>query len=471
VTSPATAELPTLPLGRPAPTPPRPSRTRAVLLALAVAVAFADSSIVVLALPELLGAFDTTIESVAWVVTAYNLAVAVLALALIPLMRRLDAARLARWGLVVFCAACVVCAVAGSLGVLVAARTVQGVGAALLLAGSVPMLGAACGSVGRGTAVWATAGVLGAAVGPALGGALTQAFDWRAIFVAQVPLAAAAFAATARAPAPPRDEVAGPDRERARRWVSGVALALVSAALVGALFLAVVLMIDGWGHEPLVAAAIVSALPLGALLAEPLARWSTPLVAVCGGILLVAGSLLAMALLPEPSLAMLGTALGLCGLGLGLSLPSLAGASLRGPSLAAAGTWSVGVRHAGLVLGLVLLTPLLASDMADVEERARLAGAAALIEAPLSIEDKVAVGQELERAIDRAPAGEVPDLRPAIAAGGDPDSAGRAALGDRLQAVISDSITRGFRGAFVLCAVLAALALVPVLALRGRLSR
>jgi predicted MFS family arabinose efflux permease len=445
---------------------------RAGLLALAVAVAFADSSIVVLALPQLLGDFETTITPVSWVVTSYNVAVAVLALALVPVVRRLDAARLTRWGLIIFCVACVGCATAGGLETLVASRAIQGAGAALLLAGSVPLLGALCGSAARGAVVWGAAGVIGAAVGPALGGALTQAFDWRAIFIAQVPLAAAAVAATVRAPAAaPERARPGRDPERASRWISGAALALISAALVGALFLAVVLMIDGWGHEPLVAAAAVSALPAGALAAGPVARRSVPLVAVCGGIVLVSGSLLAMALLPEPSLAMLVTALALCGLGLGLSLPALTEASLGGPSLASAGTWSVGIRHAGLVLGLVLLTPLLAADLSDVQDRARLAGASALIEAPLSIEDKVAVGTELEKAIDTAPRGEVPDLSRALAAGGDPDSAGRVALGESLRRVISDAITRGFRGAFVLCAIFAALALVPAAALRRRRLR
>ena len=469
VTAPATAEFPTQPLRRPPEVRSAPARMRAVLLALAVAVAFADSSIVVLALPELLGAFETTITPVSWVVTSYNVAVAVLALALIPLVRRLDAARLTRWGLIVFCAACIGCAVAGGLETLVAARTLQGAGAALLLAGSVPLLGALCGSATRGALLWGTAGVLGAAVGPALGGVLTQVFDWRAIFIAQVPLAAAAIVATFRAPAVAREEpTRGRDAARPARWISGAALALISAALVGALFLAVVLMIDGWGHEPLLAAAIVSALPAGALAAAPIAARSATLVAVAGGIVLVSGSLLAMALLPEPSLAMLGTALGLCGLGLGLSLPALTDASLRGPSPASSGTWSVGIRHAGLVLGLVLLTPLLAADLAGVEDRARLAGAGALIEAPLSIGDKIAVGIELEKAIDEAPRGEVPDLDAAVAAGGDPDSPGGLALADRLQRVISDAITRGFRGAFVLCAILAALALLPVAIMRWR---
>ncbi len=152
--------------------------------------------------------------------------------------------------------------------------------------------------------------MIGAAVGPALGGALTQAFDWRAIFIAQVPLAAAAIAATFRAPAPVREEAGagGATPARPSRWISGVALALISAALVGALFLAVVLMIDGWGHEPLLAAAVVSALPVGAAGSPRRSRAAAPRgrgrrAASCWS----SGSLLAMALLPEPSLAMLGT--------------------------------------------------------------------------------------------------------------------------------------------------------------------
>jgi hypothetical protein len=147
-------------------------------------------------------------------------------------------------------------------------------------------------------------------------------------------------------------------------------------------------------------------------------------------------------------------------------MPALTDASLRGPSLAASGTWSVGARHVGLVLGLVLLTPLLSSDLSDVADRAQLAGASALIDARLSIEEKVAVGQALEQAIDTAPAGEVPDLAPALATGGDPADPARIALGERLEELISATITRGFRNAFILCAVLAALALVPVALLR-----
>ena len=154
---------------------------RSAALTAAVAVAFADSSIVVLALPELYGRFNTTIEGVSWVVTAYNAAVAVTALLLLLLVHRLSSTVLLGAGLGLFLAASIACAAAQSLAFLIGARTVQGVGAALLLVGALPVLG---------RARWTAAGTFGLALGPALGGVLTQAFDWRAIFVAQAPVAA-----------------------------------------------------------------------------------------------------------------------------------------------------------------------------------------------------------------------------------------------------------------------------------------
>jgi len=276
---------------------PRPSRRRlaaTALLALAVGVAFADSSIVVIALPEMLGAFDTSIPLVSWVITAYNLAVAVVALGLVGLVRRLDPVWTTRAGLLVFSAACVVCAAAGGLGLLVGARAVQGIGAAFLLAGAVPLLVASTGSTVVGTRVWGAAAIVGAAIGPALGGVLTQAFDWRAIFIAQVPVALVALAATAPAAgltAATRPSVADGARDAAgRRRAAGLALGLVSAALVGALFLASVLVIDGWDHAPLVAAGVVSALPLGAVLIAPVARRCRPMVAMGGGIAILSAA-------------------------------------------------------------------------------------------------------------------------------------------------------------------------------------
>src|SRR6478735_3140931 len=112
---------------------------RFALLGAAVALAFADSSIVVLALPALLSRFHTSIQNVAWIVTSYNVVVALAALPLVRVARRMDPARLTCWGLVIFAVASLGCAYAPSLWTLVAFRSVQGLGGAALLAGSLPL--------------------------------------------------------------------------------------------------------------------------------------------------------------------------------------------------------------------------------------------------------------------------------------------------------------------------------------------
>ena len=81
----------------------------------------------------------------------------------------------------------------GSYAMLLGARCVQGVGAALLLGGSIAVLGALRGADARGRAWWAWAATIGTALGPALGGVLTELLDWRAIFLVQAPLAAVAL--------------------------------------------------------------------------------------------------------------------------------------------------------------------------------------------------------------------------------------------------------------------------------------
>src|ERR671937_809396 len=129
---------------------------RSILLAAAVALAFADSSIVVLALPELLQRFHTSVSDVAWVVTSYNLAVALVAAVLARV--RLDPARAARAGLALFTAASIACAAANGLWLLVAFRAVQGAGGALVLVAALPLLGTGERRVAR----WALAGAAGA---------------------------------------------------------------------------------------------------------------------------------------------------------------------------------------------------------------------------------------------------------------------------------------------------------------------
>ena len=147
--------------GSPVSGPDRRRRLLTIAVAAAVAVAFADSSIVVLALPSIYGAFDTSIVGVSWVITAYNLVVAVMAFALVPVLRRVDVALITRLGLVLFAAGSIGSAASSSLSLLIGFRCVQGVGAAMLLAGALALLTALTGSAARGVAVWTTAGTLG----------------------------------------------------------------------------------------------------------------------------------------------------------------------------------------------------------------------------------------------------------------------------------------------------------------------
>ena len=429
-------------------------------LTAAVAIAFADSSIVVLALPELYRRFDTTIQGVSWVVTAYNLAVAVTALLLVFVVHRMNVSIVLGVGLGLFIAASIACAAAQSLDFLIAARAVQGVGAALLLAGSLPLLGP-----GR----WTAAGTVGLALGPALGGVLTQAFDWRAIFIAQAPVAAFGLVGVVRAHA--RVEAEEGWRPSLNRTLpANACLGLLFGALVGALFLAVLLVISVWDYSPIAGAGIVSALPVAALAVRPLrlSRWT----AVCGGSELLAAGLVGLALLPSASVPLAIWALALCGAGLGLAVPVLSDAALdRGAGLTRSGTLTVGARHVGLVLALALIAPLLASRVPAAGDRALLRGTAVLLDAPIGLDKKVPVALDLRKAFDRAQAGETPDLRQPFDKHGAAHDSALAAVRDRLAGAIAATITRASRPAFFVCAGFAALALLLAFAFRRQVVR
>ena len=161
---------------------------RSGLLGLAVGLALADSSIVTLALPEILGRFDVGITTVAWVLTSFNL---VLALVAVPaaLLARRRPRRAFVAGAVVFAAASLACGLARSFELLVAARCVQAVGAAFVVVAALDLLAETTGSGPRAARVWVAAGILGAAFGPGAGGILTELLGWRSIFFVQVPLA------------------------------------------------------------------------------------------------------------------------------------------------------------------------------------------------------------------------------------------------------------------------------------------
>jgi predicted MFS family arabinose efflux permease len=454
------------------PAPASRSASRSVLLAAvatAVAVAFADSSIVVLALPELYARFDTSIEGVAWVITSYNLVLAVCALVLVLVVHRVRAHVILGVGSLLFLAASIACALADSLTFLIAARCVQGLGGALLLAGSLPVLGALAGSTARGVAIWTMAGTFGAAVGPALGGVLTQAFDWRAIFVAQAPVAGVALLATVGSHvASILEEGWKPPLWRA--MPANLGLALVSGALVGTLFLGVLLVIDVFGYSPIQGAAIVSVIPAAALLARPLAAQLAVALAVAAGAVLLAAGLVGLALLPSSDLAYLLGSFALCGFGLGLAVPGLTHTVLAGDGgIGRKATLTVGVRHLGLVLALAVVAPLLASDLWHAADVAQLNGTAVIIDGRLPATTKVPLALDIRDVLDRAPRGEIPDLAAPFEERGAATDPEVRQVRDDLLGTIERAVTRGFRRSFLFCALLAALALVPVLAARRRL--
>ena len=177
--------------------PPRGEGARwsigSIALVVAVALAFADASIVVLALPEIYSELHTTIVGVSWVITAYALVVGVGALLLAPFARRANPRLLVLFGLTLFAFASFSAGASHETASLMVARCLQGAGAALMLGASLPVLIALQGSAAAGRRLWTGAGVIGAVVGPAVGGLLTQVFDWRAIFYLQAPVAALAL--------------------------------------------------------------------------------------------------------------------------------------------------------------------------------------------------------------------------------------------------------------------------------------
>jgi MFS family permease len=443
------------------------------VLSLAVAVVLGDSGVVTLALPEILRDFGAEVGEVAWVLIAFNL---VLALVAVPAARacvRGDPAAATTAGLIGFAAATTVCAVAPSLDVLIAARAIQAAGGAIVIVGSLELLVSAAGGERAGARRWAVAGVAGAALGPVAGGLLTSAFSWRSIFVVQIPLVLLALpAAIGLRGRVVRHEASldtSPDRPHV---LANLALALLSAALTAALFLLVLLLVDGWRNSPAVAAVAVTAVPVAALAAGPVfggVRAGTRSEAVAGSVL-VAGGLAGLALLPSAQLAWTLAPQVLVGLGLGLSVDSLTAAALhdRVPR-ALHGGWTIAARHAGVVVGLAILTPIFTADLRHAETPAKEAVASLVLDAPLPASAKLDLAERLGRRLV-AERGRVPDLRPAFTTLRLP--ATQAAAAQALELALEDQLkraaTRAFRTAFLVAAGLALLALVPALALSDR---
>jgi hypothetical protein len=155
------------------------------------------------------------------------------------------------------------------------------------------------------------------------------------------------------------------------------------------------------------------------------------------------------------------------GVGLALAVPALSHAALQRGPLAVEGAWSIAARHAGVVLGLLVLTPILVTDLTTQSVKAEQGGAAIVLDSPLSFTAKLSLGSALIHKLE-ASDNQVPDLRSVFRAQ-HPSAADRPAY-DRIASALYDEVrraaTRAFRRAFLVAALLAVLALVPLAAMR-----
>jgi EmrB/QacA subfamily drug resistance transporter len=200
-----------------------------------------DVSIVNVALPAMATALDASFTGLQWVIDAYALALAALLLLVGSIADAVGRRRTYLVGLAIFIAASLVCGIAPSVGVLVAARAVQGAGAAAMLATTIALLNTAYRGRDLGTAfgIWGATSGAAVAAGPIAGGLLTQGLSWRWIFFVNVPIGLATIVMARRT----LGESRLPRRPRID-WAGGGAFTLAAAALTFAL---VRVTDEGWG--------------------------------------------------------------------------------------------------------------------------------------------------------------------------------------------------------------------------------
>jgi EmrB/QacA subfamily drug resistance transporter len=177
---------------------------RWVLLAtvLGSGVAFLDGTIVNVALPSIAEDLDASLSDLQWVLDAYLVTLTALVLLGGSLGDRFGRRRVFLFGLAGFTAASMLCGLAPNVEVLIAARAAQGVGAALLVPGSLAIISAVFDPADRARAVgaWSGLGGVASAVGPFLGGWLIDSVSWRLAFFVNLPFAAAVAFASRHVP-------------------------------------------------------------------------------------------------------------------------------------------------------------------------------------------------------------------------------------------------------------------------------
>ena len=247
--------------------------------------------------------------------------------------------------------------------------------------------------------------------------------------------------------------------------LANIALAMVSAAIAGALFLLVLLLIEGWRMTPIGAAIVVSVMPLAAFIGSRIG----PQVAearsrAAAGAILVSGGLGALALLPKAEIALTLPPQILVGIGLSLVLSALTETALAGKAPQAIhGGWTISARHAGVVIGLLAVTPIFTSDIAEQRRDAIDAGTAVVLDSPVSPLLKLDLARRIEDRLDEE-RGRVPTIGPAFEPL--PEDPGEreevVQLRDELQEQLNRGATHAFSASFGLAALIGLLALIPI---------
>ena len=180
-------------IGRAARTPS--ARWALASLSLSMLMPSLDTSIANVALPTLAQAFAASFQEVQWIVLAYLLAITALIVSAGRLGDIVGRRRLLLFGIALFTVASLLCGVAPTLWLLVAARAAQGLGAAIMMALTVAMVGATVprGRTGSAMGLLGTMSAIGTTLGPSLGGVLIAGFGWPVIFLVNVPLGVVNF--------------------------------------------------------------------------------------------------------------------------------------------------------------------------------------------------------------------------------------------------------------------------------------
>lgn len=174
-----------------------PANLRGILasLSLSMLVSSLGASIANVGLPTLAQALNSSFQAVQWVVIVYLLAVTTSIIAMGRLGDRMGRRRLLLTGIALFTLASGFCAVAPGIWLLLAARVAQGLGAAIMMAMTMALVGETVGkeNTGRAMGLLGSMSAIGTALGPSLGGALIVGFGWRAMFLVNIPVGIVAF--------------------------------------------------------------------------------------------------------------------------------------------------------------------------------------------------------------------------------------------------------------------------------------